>query len=180
MLETVTTAPQTNRSRRTVQGERSSKVSSMASQKHAGLTLVAASVIAALLGGNAFADEALAPATAAAIAPKPAPARQLDLRPPNITHLFTSEQLNRILTATLREDLEEVEVEGARERLPTSTPEVWSGIASLGWAVVNPTQAWRIFLPLPPDQTRDMQDVRFDATYDYVLEPAGVSSPHAP
>jgi hypothetical protein len=44
-------------------------------------------------------------------------------------------------------DLEEqqVNVEGTR-------PEVYvpGGIASLPWAVMHPTQAWRILLPVPP------------------------------
>jgi hypothetical protein len=102
----------------------------------------------------------------------------LDLRAPDITRLFTSEQLNQILAATFRSDIEEIEVEGARDRsLPPSTPNVWPGLGAPFWAVLNPTQAWRIFAPLPPDQTRGMQ-ARFDATADY-LDPAGVPSPHA-
>jgi hypothetical protein len=28
--------------------------------------------------------------------------------------------------------------------------EVWGGIAAPVWALLNPTQAWRIFLPIPP------------------------------
>jgi len=102
----------------------------------------------------------------------------LDLRAPDVTRLFTSEQLNRILAASFRSDIEEVEVEGVRDRLPPSTPTVWPGLGAPIWALMNPTQAWRIFAPLPPDQTRHMQNARFDATADY-LEPAGVPSPHA-
>jgi hypothetical protein len=150
----------------------------MTPQKHTGLALVATLALAALLGGAASAEEQ-APSIAAKPAPNP-PARQLDLRAPDVTHLFTSEQLNRILAATFRrENMEEVEVEGARDRMPTATPNVWPGIAAPFWAVLNPTQAWRIFAPLPPDQTRGMQQARFNATDEYVLEPAGIPSPPA-
>jgi hypothetical protein len=107
------------------------------------------------------------------------PRKPLDLRTPNITHLFTSEQLNKVLAASFREDIEEVEVEGERDRTPANTPNVWPGIAAPFWALLNPTQSWRIFAPLPPDQTRGLQYVRANATDAYVLEPAGVPSPHA-
>jgi hypothetical protein len=71
----------------------------------------------------------------------------------------------------VRDDIEEVEVEGEREHLK-STPDVWPGIAAPFWAVLNPTQAWRIFAPLPPDQTRGMRYAGFNASDAYVLEPA--------
>lgn len=132
------------------------------------LTVTSALVLAALLNSSVSAEESAAAASAA---------RPLDLRPPNITHLFTSEQLNRILAASFRDDLEEVEVQGARERIPTATPDVWPGIAAPLWALLNPAQAWRILAPLPPDQTRGMRNVRFNATEEYVLEPAAVSPP---
>lgn len=135
--------------------------------------------VGVLLGGTAFAAEpAAAPAATPTGASKSAPPRKpLDLRPPNITHLFTSEQLNKILAASLRDDIEEVQVQGERDRMPTDTPNVWPGIAAPIWALLNPSQSWRIFAPLPPDQTRDF--VRSNATDSYVLEPAGVPSPHA-
>jgi hypothetical protein len=99
---------------------------------------------------------------------------------PDVTHLFSTEQLDRIIAASFRrENMEEVEVEGARDRMPTATPNVWPGIAAPFWALVNPAQAWRIFAPLPPDQTRGMQQARFNASDEYVLEPAGISSPPA-
>ena len=137
--------------------------------------------MAALWCGSVTAAEGAASTTpSAAVATKPAApsARSLDLRAPDITRLFTSEQLNRILAASFRRDIEEIEVQGARDRLPAATPSVWPGLGAPIWAVLNPTQAWRIFAPLPPDQTRGMQQARFDATADY-LEPAGVPSPHA-
>jgi hypothetical protein len=48
--------------------------------------------------------------------------------------------------------LEEITVTAAVELLPMRdvTQEVWGGIAAPLWAVLHPTQAWRIFLPIPP------------------------------
>lgn len=136
---------------------------------------IAASAIlmATLSSGNVLAEELPASTTAAA-AKQPAapPHKPLDLRAPEVTHLFSSEQLNRILAASfVREDIEEVEVEGEREYLK-STPDVWSGIAAPFWAVLNPKQAWRIFLPLPPDQARDTRYAGFNASDADVLQPA--------
>lgn len=140
-------------------------------------------VVGTWLNGSALANEnelAPAPKAVAVLSTQPGlapPRKTLDLRAPNITHLFTSEQLNKILAVSFREDIEEVEVEGERER--RSTPTVWPGIAAPVWAILNPTQSWRIFAPLPPDQTHGLQYVRANATDAYVLEPAGTPSPHA-
>lgn len=130
----------------------------------------------ALLSGGLLAAEPV-PASADAAAPAP-PRKPLDLRPPDITHLFSSEQLNKIIAATFREDIERIEVEAERDRIP-STPTAWPGIVAPIWAILNPAQSWRIFAPLPPDQTRGLQYVRANATDAYVIEPAGVPSPHA-
>jgi hypothetical protein len=144
-------------------------------------SLMVSIAVSAFLSDLALsAEQAPASASIAAVAADPdTPARKpLDLRAPNITHLFTSEQLNKILAASFRENIEEVEVEGERDRAP-NTPTVWPAIAAPFWALLNPTQSWRIFAPLPPDQTRGPGFVRANATDAYVLEPAGVPSPHA-
>jgi hypothetical protein len=54
---------------------------------------------------------------------------------------------------TMYGDLEEITVTAPADLLPMRdrTQEVWGGIAAPVWAVLNPTQAWRIFLPIPPD-----------------------------
>jgi hypothetical protein len=142
--------------------------------------MVSMVLVGALLSGTGWAEEQ-APAPAGAIATKIAPPRKpLDLRAPQVTQLFTSEELNRILATTfIREDIEEVEVEGERDRRPTDTPTVWPGIAAPIWALLNPAQSWRIFAPLPPDQTRGLTYVRANATDAYLLEPAGTPSPFA-
>jgi hypothetical protein len=145
--------------------------------------MVSMVLVGALLSGNGVAQQnAPTAATAAVIPAKPVapPAKPLDLRAPQITELFTSEEVNKILANTfVSEDIEEVEVEGVRDHRPTNTPNVWPGIAAPFWALFHPTQAWRIVAPLPPDQTRGLQYVRANATDAYMLEPAGGPSPPA-
>jgi hypothetical protein len=130
------------------------------------ILLIAAAVLA-LVGGIARADDA-----AAADGAPAAPAKRLDLRPPDITKLYTSRQLAELLQKLEKEHIEEVEVEGARVPAPTFTPRVWPAIAAPFWALLHPTQAWRIFAPIPPDQARNVGNKAPD-TEGY-LEPAGV------
>jgi hypothetical protein len=97
---------------------------------------------------------------------------QLDLRIPDIRTLYTQEQIDALLASTYQEErTEEVEVRGRREVV---TPRVWPGIAAPIWAIFNPTQAWRIFAPLPPDQTRTAA-LRSDATTPY-QRPASITA----
>jgi hypothetical protein len=129
------------------------------------LLIVAASL--GLAGAVAHADDAAVATTA-----PPARAQPLDLRPPDITKLYTSQQLADMLEKLEEKNIEEVEVEGARVPPPTFTPRVWPGIAAPFWALLHPTQAWRIFAPIAPDQARDIGSKPPD-TEGY-LEPAGV------
>jgi hypothetical protein len=110
-------------------------------------------------------------APSAADNPPPAPAKPLDLRAPDITKLYTREQLDRLL-AQLNDTIEEVEVEGAPVPPPTFTPQVWGGIAAPLWALLHPLQAWRIIAPVAPDQARNIGNEKPDATSGF-LEPAG-------
>ena len=82
--------------------------------------------------------------------------KPLDLRAPDITRLFSQQELQRVLAKTIDPDIEEVEVEGVRGRRapPPDTPTVWPGILAPVWAITHPTQAWRILAPLPPDQAK--------------------------
>ena len=96
--------------------------------------------------------------------------QRLDLRIPHITELYTHEQIQALLAPTFletREYTEEVEVQGRREAI---TPTVWRGIAAPFWAIFNPTQAWRIIAPFPPDQSRALA-FNADVTTPY-QEPA--------
>ena len=107
----------------------------------------------------------------AAATPPPKP---LDLRPPDITKLYTPRQLERMIAKMESDNIEEIEVEGARVPAPTFTPRVWPGIAAPFWALFHPTQAWRIFAPIPPDQARDIGNEK--PTTDGYLEPMSAPS----
>lgn len=122
--------------------------------------------------GLAMAGAAHADDTAVADSAATAPDKPLDLRPPDITKLITSEQLAQLLEKLDDENIEEVEVEGAKLPPTTFTPRVWPSIAAPFWALLHPTQAWRIFAPIPPDQARYIGNQKPD-TEGY-LEPIGV------
>ena len=50
--------------------------------------------------------------------------------------------------------LEEITVTAPGELLPMTEnvyDEMWGGILAPVWALMHPTQAWRIFLPIPPE-----------------------------
>ncbi len=108
------------------------------------------------------ADEAAAP-----------PPKPLDLRAPDVTKLYTQRQLDRLIAKMEADFIEKIEVEGARIPAPEFTPRIWPGIAAPLWALFNPTQAWRIFAPIPPDQARSIGNQRFNTDGVY-LEPLGV------
>jgi hypothetical protein len=106
--------------------------------------------------------------------PEKTVAKPLDLKLPDVTQIFTQEQINRILAGTRDPDtIEEVEVEGLRRRTPTpntpviSSPLVSAGIFSPFWALAHPTQAWRIFAPIPPDQAQFIGNTPPDASDSY-------------
>ncbi len=86
------------------------------------------------------------------------PSKPLDLRTPDITKILSAEELDRLVRGTIDQDIEEVKVEGVRELSPPDTPVVWPGFLAPLWALAHPTQAWRIFAPLPPDQVKDRRN----------------------
>jgi hypothetical protein len=127
------------------------------------ITLLIAAVLALSSAGVRAEDEA----------ETPPPPRQLDLRPPNIAELYTYQQLQRLIAKMEADNIEEIEVEGARIPAPTfNTPQVWPAIAAPFWAMLHPTQAWRIFAPIPPDQALTIGNQRPDT--EGMLEPLGV------
>jgi hypothetical protein len=104
--------------------------------------------------------------------PPPQP-KALDLRAPDITKLYTPRQLDRLIAKMEAENIEEIEVEGARVLPPTFTPDVWLGtFGATLWGLLHPTQAWRILAPIPPDRARDIGNQTF--TTEGRLEPIGV------
>ena len=128
----------------------------------AGSALLLATGLALTCAG-AFADDKAA---------APPPLKPLDLRAPQITRLYTPRQLERLIARMEAQNIEEIEVEGARIPPPTFTPRVWPGIAAPFWALFHPTQSWRIFAPIPPDQARDIGNQAF--TTEGRLEPLAV------
>jgi hypothetical protein len=92
-------------------------------------------------------------ASAAPGAAGSAPPRSLDLRAPDIRTLVSEAELRQRVeddwAIRERDDEQQVRVEGAR-------PDVYvpGGLAVFPWAIRNPTQAWRIFLPVPASQTK--------------------------
>ena len=102
------------------------------------------------------------------------PSKPLDLRAPNITDLFSAQEIALIIAKTFSEDIEGVEVRGKRLVEPSATPDVWGGLAAPFWALANPTQAWRILAPVPPDQIRHYNQDAPRAS-DTFLEPAAAA-----
>jgi hypothetical protein len=107
------------------------------------------------------ADEAAAP-----------PPKPLDLRAPDVTKLYTQRQLERLIAKMEADFIEKIEVEGARIPPPQFTPRVLPGIFAPFWALLNPTQAWRILAPIPSEQARHIGNQDF--TTEGYLEPIGV------
>jgi hypothetical protein len=95
---------------------------------------------------------------------------RLDLRTPDINDILTPEQIAEALGTDDR-SIEEVEVEGERSAPPPATPDVWPAIAAPVWALLNPGQSWRIFLPIPPDRAKEYADAPPRAT-ESMREPA--------
>lgn len=73
----------------------------------------------------------------------------LDLKAPDVRRVASPMLLNASADETVDIEEQQVQVQGTR-------PEVYvpGGLASLPWAVMNPTQAWRIFLPVPAGQAK--------------------------
>jgi hypothetical protein len=69
----------------------------------------------------------------------------LDLRAPPITQVFSEAELQQKLADP--DEVHEaptVQVEGERPTTPVAV-----GIMAIPWAIIHPTQAWRIFAPVP-------------------------------
>jgi hypothetical protein len=129
-------------------------------------------IVAALVFGSAAAQE---PSSSPA-APQAKPTQPLDLRAPDIFDIFTPQEITVVLARTFDRNIEGVEVEGERVIERAATPKIWSGLATPFWALAHPTQAWRIFAPLPPDRIKLMN---FDAprATDTFVEPAAPTFP---
>jgi hypothetical protein len=114
--------------------------------------LIGAGLIALIAGVAQAEDETASEKLIVELAPKP-----LDL-------LLTRDELRTIvkryeirtgevLTAPIDDD--EVVVTGPRELAPMrdASQDVWGGVAAPFWALMNPKDGWRIFVPVPPKRT---------------------------
>lgn len=119
---------------------------------------------------------------AASFALPAAAAEGLALDPPRITELFLPKELDKRMEAMSAPEpapageraVEQVQVEGARlAGPPPGAPRPWPGIAAPIWAVLNPADAWRIFLPWLPEQAAALFGAP-DAT-DTGLTPAALT-----
>ena len=92
--------------------------------------------------------------------PKPTPpSPALDLKPPDVTKLYTPEQLQQLLSKAVDPDMEEVEVEGKRNK-PFTDRSLLRIIPSL-------------FLPLSSeDMEQSKRYAKPDATFPYSRPPA--------
>jgi hypothetical protein len=99
------------------------------------------------------------PASKQSVVQKSVVQKPLDLRVPDITELYTPEEIEQMLAGTRDDGLETVEVRGARVPL---TPDVWGGLAAPVWGLLHPAESWRIIAPVPPDRIH-AADVRPDA-----------------
>lgn len=71
-------------------------------------------------------------------------AASLDLKAPDVRRVAPA--------ILLHEPDEPIDIEEQQVQVEGTRPEVYvpGGIVSLPWAVMHPTQAWRIFMPVPP------------------------------
>jgi hypothetical protein len=69
----------------------------------------------------------------------------LDLRAPELNRVFSQAELSQKLQDPDEqyEITETVQVEGARQLTPVSV-----GLMAIPWAIIHPTQAWRILMPV--------------------------------
>ena len=78
---------------------------------------------------------------------KPASAHQgaMDLHAPPLGHIYPRSELQYILADTSDPDsAEEVSVKGAKAVVPVPLGQ----LQAIPWAILHPTQAWRVFTPL--------------------------------
>ena len=78
-------------------------------------------------------------------------ALQLTLAPADMRAIVARHEMG--IGAAPDAPLEEIIVTSPIEALPMQDPvrDVWTGLAAPVWALLHPADAWRIFLPIPPE-----------------------------
>ena len=115
----------------------------------AALVQVPALVLAQTPTPSASPAAASAPVTAvphAARKASPAPHATLDLQAPPLSHIYPRGQLQYILAVdnSDADDAQEVNVQGAKYLMPVPK----SQFQAIPWALMHPSQAWRVFMPI--------------------------------
>jgi hypothetical protein len=88
-----------------------------------------------------------------AIATPTKPKLHLKLSAHELDSIIANHRTTMIASNSSESELEEVVVTAPTELLPMRSPtrDIWGGLAAPFWAIAHPTQAWRIFLPIPPE-----------------------------
>ena len=120
------------------------------------IAVIAAGACSFVANGRASAEEV--DTAAVVFASESQPQIKLDLKIGDLTQILTPEQLEQALgmdshrlsgVETPADDqIEQIEVHAVREQYEAVKTDVPFGLASLAWAIQNPTEAWRIFLPV--------------------------------
>jgi hypothetical protein len=76
----------------------------------------------------------------------PGPHSTLDLRAPPLSHIYSRGQLQYILAvdSSDTDDAQEVSVKGEKYLMPVPK----SQLQAIPWALLHPTEAWRVFTPI--------------------------------
>jgi len=112
--------------------------------------LLTAALAQAQTPAPSAASASSAPATAhAARRAAPTTAAPLDLHAPPLSHIYSSSELRYILAPdeTADDSATEVSVKGTRYSTPVPGAP-GNQLQAIPWALLHPTQAWRIFTPL--------------------------------
>jgi hypothetical protein len=127
-------------------------------------TLLGAAVVGLLMAAPGQADDARASDAADSEDPQPGSRQPFIAKSPAgkpLDLLLTQAELRSIvrgyeirtgenLTAPIDDEEVIVKAPGVLAPMRDVTQEPWGGLAAPFWAIMHPTQAWRIFLPIPP------------------------------
>jgi hypothetical protein len=95
-------------------------------------------------------------AAAAPAAPTPTPTRRLDLRIGDVRNYMTPEEYRALITGR-EEDRNTIVVQADAPLVPMKDErDVPGGIIAPFWALAHPTKAWRLFLPDPRVNIKDI------------------------
>jgi hypothetical protein len=114
-----------------------------------GTLVVTAALVAPCAAQTASAVASSAPAKPVAHAAAKSHPAPLDLKAPSLNSIYSRRQLQYILTPDDNEDILSTGISVKGEKYVVSVPGgPGNQLVAIPWALVHPTQAWRIFTPL--------------------------------